>query len=526
VNLYEHYEPNRADHQRRNKSTVRAVVVFNIILILILLAVLYILLGGLSSDTSSNSTSNLPKNQVISSGAMLNPASRIDLAGLVQPLIMIALGWVVGFLGLKRLSQYDDEINRIRESIERQSNNFHGEINRKIESIRSDVDGLADSSITKQIRERAIKLDEQLERINEKAQERIAEIESKLEPYAWLEHRSKDDAELIKSIPSVGFAHKEVTRLGKDKEIDIAMSIGKEVLSNKVRGNSDEYFNLAVQYANLDLYTIAFDIVQLGLEFYHNDIDLLAAGLRYSSLIGEFKACTDIHDRLLAIGKKHWTARSFEYVGDYYMDKQETESAIELMDEFISCFPFDEKGYLTKGAIYEGRGDLSTARRIYEECVQKVPRTPCVSNALAQIYIAMAEYENAINASNKAIEYNTELQPPINEALVYFNRALARDSLIHREPQKAIEDPTVIMAAILDYKLASSLLGSDSGHIGTQASIRIKALQLHALNIGIDLSDFEYSENDMDYLESVEEESDPYDDNIGEDPNESSKEDI
>lgn len=525
VDRYEHDEPNRAGNQRRNRSTIRAVVVFNIILILILLAVLYLLIGGLSNNTSTDSTTILPQSQVISSGAMVTPASRIDLAGLVQPLIMIALGWVVGFLGLKRLSQYDDEINRIRESIERQSNNFHGEINRKIESIRSDVDVLANSSITKQIRERTIELDEQQERIEKEAQARIAEIEFKLKPYAWLEHRREDDAELIKTIPSVGFALKEVEKLCQDDKIEKAIPIGQKVISDKVRGNSNDYYALATLFATHASYPLAFDIVKLGLEFYHNDIDLLAVGLTYSSMFGDFAACVEILNRLLAIDKKYWTAISFDYLGDYYKDNRDYDKAIELMDEFINCFPFDERGYLTIGSIHEGKGDLLKARKIYEECTQKVQRTPRVSFNLAKIYIAMGEYQNAIKAIDKAIECNAEAYPSVGAADLFFIRASARDSIVFRKSQEAVENPAIIIESLRDYRMALSLPDS-FGDLKTQARNRIKMLKLLALNAGIDLGGDEYSSYDMDCSDFMEEDSESNADNPDDDPDESSKVDI
>ena len=502
---------------QKDRTILVCVIMFSIVIVvLIVAAMLYMppnaFIREISNSKSIDSLSVLSQGKIMRSDNNVSLASRTDFLSLVMPIVLIALGWLVGFLGLKRLSQYDDEINRLRESIERQSANFNQEINQKIELVRSDVHGIADASISKQIMERSEALNNQYVYIEKLTEARVREIERKLEPYAWLEQR-QEDAELIKIIPSVGFAHSEVTRLCNSNQIEIAISIGQKVLKDKVRGDSDDYFNLSTQYAKFDLYSLAFDIANLGLEFYNSNTDLLAAGLKYGSQIGNFSICANILERLLAIDKVHWKARTFDFVGDYYIEKQEHDNAILVMDKFIACFPFDERGFLTKGIMYKERGDLDTAQKIFEQCVRDVPRTPRVSLSLAEIYIEMGKYESAIHEADRSIECNTDIQPSINQAVMYFHRASARDSLIFKQQQMVVDTPDVIMEAIRDYRMALSLPGCFDA-INIQAPTRVKMLKLLAKNKNIILDDNE-SESDLDYildrLKAASEESVDYD---------------
>ena len=86
-------------------------------------------------------------------------------------------------------------------------------------------------------------------------------------------------------------------------------------------GDADDYHNFSVAVLKeFDDYRVALDIVEMGLEAYPKNADLLGDAIKYAVNCGQRDRATKYYDELIWIDKSVWTWRSFSFSIDYLLN--------------------------------------------------------------------------------------------------------------------------------------------------------------------------------------------------------------
>lgn len=413
------------------------------------------------------------------------------------PIIITIAVFLVGFLGLTRLEQYDLTIAKLDEKLTEQlleerkllvseRKDFRDEINMRLTEIKGAVKTVSEKYVAKAIETRQEEVLEGFDEFQKETSARIREIEDKLEPYRWLESRS-DEVDSLVGIDSIGMADGKVTKLFQDKKPDMAIRVTKHALDSKISGDPNDFHNLAAELGRQELYSLASRVVQRGLEYFPRNVDLLSDGIKYPSSDGDMDAADELTERLQAVPKEYWNWRAFVFLGDYLELTGRFDEAFTLYDEFKKQLPHEERAYSQHGGVFEGWGNYDKAIEIFEEGLRKTRKAPQTALHLAECYIEVGEYAKAIGAAERAIEGTADSQPSTRIAAIFWTRAMARDALIHAnriaDQAELVES---IGSAIADYQAAMSMPDRHGTYMfrGPQ---RIQVLQLYARNHGIDI---------------------------------------
>ncbi len=400
--------------------------------------------------------------QEIQNGLVPEKAGDGDFLKLSLAILGIFATFVLGFLGLKRLEQFDTEINRLRDTLAESLRSERAESKSDRDTFRADVQGQMSRefgefrSIIKTVAENAIK-----DSISEKVQraERVVadyasaagtqmdRIREQLAPFGWLNEyqEQQGDAGQLLGIRSIGVAHDHIARLFRSQRNDEAIRVCENVITRELRGAATDFHNLSAELARHDLHGLARRIVSQGLQYFPNDCDLLSDAIKYAEQDSDLEAGQQCLDRLIKrVGKAAWNWRAFEFSADLLLARQQIDDAKKIFEEFQQLRPYDERGWSGWGEWLRGCGRFKEACAVFQDAVDKVPRAPRSAHGLASTLVELGRYEEAIAAASKAIRMNASEQPTLKPTAITWLRATATDCLIHEMVESAGTDAAAI----------------------------------------------------------------------------------
>ena len=413
-----------------------------------------------------------------------------DYLQFVVPVLLAIGAFMAAALGINRLKNLDDQIEKIEVRLDRRFQDFEKRsqeaINTRIltqieEKSKSYVKSLRDiteksqSTIVDATKHSKAAIDTErtaaMGRIQQTADSYSRKMDNTMDlisqfndEYSWLKkyNGTIDPDSLV--VQSVADAHVMIEKmyksdLSKDelaKQVDIVVH---KVLNEGLTGDSADYHNLSAELARNELKDLSVKICNRGLEFFPEDEDLIADIIQYATLIGENKSGVSIQkyiDRLLRIDKKSWTWRCFEFLSDYYIAKREYELAKQVCDEYIFYLPRDERGYAQLaeiyGYMYVGIDAENEKIAILEKAVDMGFSCPRCANTLAKLYANRGELNKAIRFSSVSLLSLAQEQPSVNYAYVVYNRALYEDRLFLTKLLDDNKDNQLLKNALSDYK--------------------------------------------------------------------------
>ena len=408
-----------------------------------------------------------------------------DYLAAVIPILLALGGSFIAFLGMSRLKMFDERIDQTRT-----------EMLKEIESrVKSEV-ALDRVELSNQILrdikgERAIfqsmtddarkKLSNQKDKCIEEIEQRFSLFEQK---YSWLESVIANK-EVDLEFHTIDDAHKLVEQLRIEKPdgyIDIIKRIINRVCNTEdMSGDSANYHNLAAELARGGMYNEACKVLKKGESFFKKDVDIHADIIEYSTKGGLDYAAESVR-ALEAMKPRIWTWRCYEFICDYYRSIGNFAQANSLCDEFMSVFPHDEHGYRSKAEvlllIHSGQDGIDKAIEVLETALAKNINCPQCANALAEQYLSIGRYTDALRAANRAVLELAQQQPHVPVAIVFYNRATIQDRMFMQGIEDSSAGQAVADAAYEDYRMALNFnLDSLSPIIAQQAIIRMLILK-------------------------------------------------
>lgn len=412
--------------------------------------------------------------QSLQKGIVPQGAGEGDFLKLFIPILAVAFGFVVGFLGLKRLEQFDSEITDVRNSLAGQvleerrlssaeREGFRKELEERIKEIRQSIQTLAERYAAEALESRTKGLEDRISRFTAEAENTISKIETRLDPYKWLQER-KEELDNLVGVFTMGVAHERVTEFFSEKKVDLAVRVAKHAIAEKLSGTPDAYHNLAAELAKHDQEPLAVQVIDLGLSRFPSDVDLLSDGVKYSSSIGDIARAENLYQRLSNVDYSRWNWRAFVFAGDYLEIVGKGEEALALYDRFRQQIPDDERGYSQPGLFLRKIGKHNEAIKILEAGVAACRKCGQTAFSLSEIYLQRGDYERAMLMTDRASESTADEQPLVNQAAIIWNRAIAQDALIHKvlggQKGEAPKEKILQLArgAVADYRTSVKML--------------------------------------------------------------------
>lgn len=230
-----------------------------------------------------------------------------------------------------------------------------------------------------------------------------------------------------------------------------------EMVSNekwKILADDNDYHNLAVDYARLNLYDCALWILERGLKESPSS-DLLADKILYASESGQHELCEDAYTSLIRLDKGSWGWRAYSFSIKYYLKKVKGMrkgknrdnlklKTYALAEEFITYSrlnPEDaaDRAYFEMAALVKELGasgdgeNVVTQEAILKNGCNAISPAPQCALSLADIMFERGYYNEAISFLSQCKLAINSPQPSVNPAYVYLLYAMAKTSKLIKE---------------------------------------------------------------------------------------------
>ncbi len=285
--------------------------------------------------------------------------------------------------------------------------------------------------------------------------------------------------------------------------------------------DASDYHNEGIDALRNENANKAFQVVQLGLQLFPFDVDLLADAVEYAPMfpapaffeglgiedIDKATAAEVSYQRLKSSGfRKSW--RAYTFAIDYLIDRKlctlGKDDATNLLTEaynlacdFVSDCPKDERAYRSKAKVLEsiesyglddkhGPGKGETSENVLKTAVMNQLAPQCCIRYMDRL-LDDGRFEEAEHVAMVGLKATTQSQPSANVDYFLFGLALSRDHLLI---SRAFPNNELVPTAQLDtmkldvseiIRLYARLIHSDSLSLSYKTTCHRRLMVLGAL---------------------------------------------
>lgn len=198
--------------------------------------------------------------------------------------------------------------------------------------------------------------------------------------------------------------------------------------------SASQWHNDAVGLVRAGNYSRAVQMCMAGLEFFPNDVDLLADTIKYSSDCGKQEIAEKYYGRLLKLPRGSWNWRAYIFSLDYLnLNAAANEAACrQLIADGKRYLPYEEKIYMCESELESKLGNQEQSMAILKEALQRLPNAPQCALRLMDMQMERGLYRQVIETADYGISASCEAQPSINIPYLLFIRTLAQDAILHQ----------------------------------------------------------------------------------------------
>lgn len=226
--------------------------------------------------------------------------------------------------------------------------------------------------------------------------------------------------------------------------------------------DSDDYHNKAVDYARRDKYREAAKICQQGLRKFPLNVDLMADTIKYSAEAGDMQTADEYYTALKAkVPFRRWNWRAFTFSFDYLLKADPIANADEcrtIISQYKKYLPHEEKACVAESELEAALGRPDISMNVLKEAVRTHTNASQCALRLADMQMDFGLFEDVLATTNYGVAASAEAQPSINAPYLYYIRALAKDSLLHK---KVYEGKPVTAEEVNDLSEEYKLLASE-----------------------------------------------------------------
>lgn len=455
----------------KKSAIIWAIIIFIILIIIITVSVFYI--ANLSKEIQEaivKSGNNGQTSLSIERNGLLSA----DYLAVIVPVFVSLIGSFIAFLGMNRLKSFDERIDQIRQEMQNDvAFRVSGEVSKDRDKYISDINEnikTQKDDFEQRIIEAKNELDlYQKESIN-KIEKQLSSFESK---YGWVKKVVEESKHEL-DFNSVFEAHNLVEDLFINKPSGYVFTIKKiveRVCNEEISVNADDFHNLSAELARHKLYNEAYLVLKKANTIYTRNVDIIADMIYYASEGGMQNEANEAVSKLTKISYTFWTWRCYEFTCDYYRSIGDLEKALLYCSKAIEYIPNDEHGYRSKAEILMqqnlGEKGIQEAIQILNQAINRNVNCTQCANTLSGILLSEGQYEEALVASNRAIQELAQEQPSVDVVSVFVRRAMICDRIFIKQLENGKSDILYADKALSDYKYVIHLVNNNLGNISS-----------------------------------------------------------
>lgn len=400
-----------------------------------------------------------------------------DWLKLILPIVGGAIVTIFAFLGVDRLKNFDERQDRLAKELR---SNVSEQVDNAVKLVQPQLIEVY-QEWEKNLKEKLTSYDGAFQLV----QERIDKYDKIIGSVETLE-------EVSDAIGNVAEAHDFVAELlskginvsdDKIKRTRILLALIQRVKDEEIKGDCNDYYNLATALAQFDYYEFASDVTEVGLRLFRENADLQIGLAYYSHKAGLADRVEMALNNIDLENTNKWNWRTFTYyisiINDHAATPDNKEKALKCVGDYKRILPDDERAYMAEYQTYKKHGELDKAEKALADAEQQLAMTAQCSLALSKIYHMRGEYEQAILSATRAILSQAETQPSSDTGAAFAYRGFAKDAKVHKSVlngANATEQRELILSAISDFEMARKV-----GYVYNNLEVRMKILK-HLLN--------------------------------------------
>lgn len=256
----------------------------------------------------------------------------------------------------------------------------------------------------------------------------------------------------------------------QDERGDLVSFINRFVHQKTFSGSADDFHNFAVELAQKDEYSMACDILEVGMKTgsFGKNCDLLADYLQYGISCGRIKEAKAYFKTLMSIPRRKWTWRSFSFGVNFlqYLDQQggvdksiqqvlssidfvpsdipdlslEEKCMLALVKDFKKYHPGKEEPFLVEGQIYISLKEEDKALHVFKEAEDNIANCPKCALRRADILFERGDYPEASKSVQRALEDSIQTQSSVNEGYLHYLLALCQVANVRKNKSKLTDE--------------------------------------------------------------------------------------
>lgn len=293
---------------------------------------------------------------------------------------------------------------------------------------------------------------------------------------------------------SVGEAEKIARDLIADDNIEELYELAYRLLNqDRIYGTENDFHNLSLNYSKKDVYDLACEILEKGLEQYPRSVDLLSDYLQTGVSCNQIAKCERYYNTLIQIPKIRWTWRGFSFSIDYllYLSNSLNEEelftmkkkVLSLADEYQDIFPTDEDPYICKANIYDFFNDKKAEKEVLMDAINNIIVCPRSSLRLSDLLFDEGAYDESLAILNKCLYQSIQTQDSVNHGYLYYLSGLCKTVLLLKK--SAFQDKDAVLDIYHDFSIAQKSGLQHASYIRVMRR-QIDILEIHS---GVDYTD-------------------------------------
>lgn len=295
---------------------------------------------------------------------------------------------------------------------------------------------------------------------------------------------------------------------GREEYYDVLVDlIDKFVHTRIINADADDFHNIAVQLSRRDEDEFAIKIIEVGLNNFPWNSDLLADYIQFGTSIcvsrdekgrADYEriqnGVKECYDKITQIPQTRWTWRAYsfsiDYLADFLADREapdqadvHLEQAYKLAQSFVDQYSSDES-YMSLSKVVEKKDGQKKSLKILENALNnsELKIAPKCAMRYAEKMFTNGDFETSLKYAQRGIRDAAQTQQKVSLGYLYLLSALSKISLmkdateIQTSKQGNLSRKQQVLDIFCDFNIAVREFGKNeeySGIIVSQANALI-----------------------------------------------------
>lgn len=370
---------------------------------------------------------------------------------LIQVVGSAAILALLGALGIQRLQNIDTEINNVRTSVFEQAetrakaiqegvqSQVSTQVQRQFSAARAQQEQFAENAakIRTELQNESSTLLTQIREEVDSLEKEMSGIRVLLDQYPWLKSESEHkQATAIQYLVSVEQAQSLAETFRRaDDHLSAAQAL-RTITKERLPGSCSDFHNAFSEAMRLNDPSLALSIVDLGLDLYPDQYDLVADKTNVLARLGRADEAKELFEDWRS-RKPSELARSWRpvvFYEDLFASLELTEDAVQSLvsafEEVTAKLPFQIKPWAEYADLMMKQGEFEKAQEILTRGLEYNPYSQQLNYVLGELLLKRGQVAQATPYLEKAlkVDYQDQYQHDVSQHAVRATLAQAYEA--------------------------------------------------------------------------------------------------